>query len=275
MLHDNELLITAPTAYLTLDSDVLEKIFELDDSRLPRYGRHAVRIPCDEVLTLLHLLAVSLRDGRARHQLILLKLVLVAVLDHDSTALGNGDIFAIPCLDGREVLEPDDTGMLRFIEGLVLAGLGGSADVERSHRQLGAGLSDGLRGDDSERVAEDWHFARRKVLAIALCANAMLALARQHRADMHAGDARLNQLIRIISRYLAAFMDDDMAVIRMPYVINAEPASDSGDESRYRVFLLDVAAGLKLDPCAVDGMAVMLDADDVMRHIDQTACHVS
>ena len=66
-----------------------------------------------------------------------------------------------------------------------------STDVERAHRQLRAGLADGLRGDDADRFAELHELPGRQIAAVAMRANAALAFAGQHRANLHALDADL------------------------------------------------------------------------------------
>ena len=65
-----------------------------------------------------------------------------------------------------------------------------AADVERPHRQLRAGLADGLGGDDADGFAELDEAAGGEVAAVAMDADAVLAFAGEHRADAHAVNAR-------------------------------------------------------------------------------------
>ena len=58
-----------------------------------------------------------------------------------------------------------------------------AADVERAHRQLRAGLADGLGGDDADGLAELDHAAGGQIAAVAMDANAVLAFASEHGAD--------------------------------------------------------------------------------------------
>ena len=74
---------------------------------------------------------------------------------------------------------------LRLLENL----RGRAADVEGAHGQLRAGLADGLGGDDADRFAALDHAAGGQVAPVAAGANAVLALASQHRADADAFDA--------------------------------------------------------------------------------------
>ena len=66
-----------------------------------------------------------------------------------------------------EVHELDDTVVARFERGTLGNAGGGSADVERTHRELRAGFADRLRGDDADRFAEFDHAARGEVAAVA------------------------------------------------------------------------------------------------------------
>ena len=50
---------------------------------------------------------------------------------------------------------------------------GDATGVERPHRQLRAGLADGLRGDDADRLADADELAGREVAAVARPADAV------------------------------------------------------------------------------------------------------
>ena len=74
---------------------------------------------------------------------------------------------------------------------LLGADLTDAADVERTHRELRAGLADRLRGDDADRLADVDHVAAGQVAAVAQRADAAPGLAGEHRADLDAVDARV------------------------------------------------------------------------------------
>ena len=69
---------------------------------------------------------------------------------------------------------------------------GDAAGVERAHRELRAGLADGLRGDDADRLADVDHPAARERASVAQPAHADLGLARGDRADLDRLDAGLD-----------------------------------------------------------------------------------
>ena len=66
---------------------------------------------------------------------------------------------------------------------------GHTTGVEGTHRQLGAGLADGLGGDDADRLTDVDQAVRRQRTSVALGADALLALARQDRPDHDSLDA--------------------------------------------------------------------------------------
>src|SRR4029079_13822326 len=80
---------------------------------------------------------------------------------------------------------------------------GNAAGVERPHGELRARLADRLRGDDADRVADLAHPAGGEEDAVAGPANAVLALALQHRPDrerleltlLDLGDERLEHRV--------------------------------------------------------------------------------
>ena len=72
----------------------------------------------------------------------------------------------------------------------------GAADVEGAQRQLRARLADRLRGENADRLAEVDHFHRGQVAAVAHPADAALALAGEHRADLDVLDAGVVDRLR-------------------------------------------------------------------------------
>ena len=64
-----------------------------------------------------------------------------------------------------------------------------AAGVEGAQRELRARFADRLRGDDADRLADVDLVAGREIAAVAHRADAVLRLAREHRADLHRRDA--------------------------------------------------------------------------------------
>ena len=67
----------------------------------------------------------------------------------------------------------------RLLEGLA----GSTTDVEGSHRELGAGFADRLRGDDADGLAELDHAACGQAATVAFDTNAALGFAGESGAD--------------------------------------------------------------------------------------------
>ena len=61
---------------------------------------------------------------------------------------------------------------------------GDTAGMERSHGQLGTGFTDGLGGDDTDRLAHGNRLAVCQVGTVALLADAMLGAAVEDRTDL-------------------------------------------------------------------------------------------
>src|SRR5204863_856013 len=145
--------------------------------------RRGVGVPFGETLAALDLFAVL--DAQARAIGGLVGLALLAVDQHgQGEVAAHADQVAFGVHDGVAAADLDHAVVAAFEERL-LGHLGGAADVEGPHRQLGAGLADRLGGDDAHGLADVHRRAARQVAAVAGAADADLGLAGQHRADLH------------------------------------------------------------------------------------------
>ncbi len=137
--------------------------------------------------------SVDDRAGAEReHDLVLLALV---VDDRDRDAL------ALVLAEAQHAGGPGEAGRALGRTGLeqldhagqttgdVLAGH--TTGVERTHRQLGAGLADRLGGDHADRLAELDRLAGRQRTPVAQGADAELGVAGEHGADAHLVDRRV------------------------------------------------------------------------------------
>ena len=147
---------------------------------------------------------------------------------------------------------------------------GRSADVERAHGELRAGLADGLRGDDADRFAEFDHAAGGQVAAVAAGANSAAGFAGEHGANLDALDAGgLNGVGQLFADFLVD-VDDDVAFV----VFDLVERNAANDAVAQR---LDFDAGFedRLDVDAVGGAAIDFVDDDVLRHVHQAAREVA
>src|SRR5690606_14232307 len=122
------------------------------------------------------------------------RLVLLTVVGDD----GDRDALALVLADTHDTRGLGQTGGATRRAGLeqldhagqtagdVLAGH--TTGVERPHRQLRAGLTDRLGGDDADGLAELDRLAGGQGPAVARGADAELGVARQHGADLDPGD---------------------------------------------------------------------------------------
>ena len=75
---------------------------------------------------------------------------------------------------------------------------GHTAGVEGTHGQLGAGLTDGLGGDDTHRLASAHRLTNGQVDAVALGAHAAAGPAGKDRADLHFMDTVFFQSLGVL-----------------------------------------------------------------------------
>ena len=169
-----------------------------------------------------------------------------------------------------QVDEADGAVVLGFEARLLIDTRCGSTDVEGTHGELGAGLADGLRGDDTDRFAELDHAAGAEVTAVAEDADAATGFAGEHGANLDALDAgSLDGRGEVFGDFLVD-VDDDLAFVVLD-LLEGDAADDAVAQR------LDDLAGLDDggDVDAFDGLAVALGDDDVLGHVDQTTGEVA
>ena len=131
-----------------------DDVLEVDDARLLGQDEGVEGIPFGEDLPGLDLLPVVDEDLRPVGDLIVLDLPVPVVHDGDVGRPVDDDEVTVLALDGPDVVEAEAPVVLGLEARLLLLAHGDAADVERPHRQLRAGLADGLGGDDADRLAE-------------------------------------------------------------------------------------------------------------------------
>src|SRR5256886_3592884 len=155
-----------------------------------RENREGKRIPLGKNLAVGDVFAVLNAETRAVNDVVTLLLAVLFVNDGDKAGAVHGDERAAASLDALEIHELDDAVVARFESGALGDARGGSADVERAHGELRAGLADGLRGDDADGFSEFDHAAGGQVAAIAPRAHTTPRFASEHGTDADAVDAR-------------------------------------------------------------------------------------
>src|ERR1700683_3397501 len=70
-------------------------------------------------------------------------------------------------LHGLDVMEAHNAAVTHLNAARRRGARGRTADVERAHRELGSRLTDGLRGDDTHRLADADGAAARQIASVA------------------------------------------------------------------------------------------------------------
>ncbi len=230
-----------------------------------------VGIPLDQHLALLDVLAFLHLEARAVDDRVALAVAALGVLHDQRTAAVHDDQVAVLRLDDLQAVEPRRAGVARLERRLLGDARRRAADVERSHRQLRAGLADGLRRDDADRLPELDHLAGGEVAAVALRADAAPRRAGEHRPDLHLLDARfLNRGRGRLVHDLVHF-DDRLAGERVGDALERRAADDAVAQRLDDLALFD--DGARFD--AVHGAAIRLVDDHVLRDVDEAAREVA
>src|SRR5690606_28112416 len=114
--------------------------------------RHGERIPLSDELTGLHPLALHHLELGAVGELVALTLAARVIDDEELTVAVHDHELPVLALNGVERLEAHGSRGAVLEAGLLGATLGRTTDVEGPHRELGARLTDGLGGDDADRL---------------------------------------------------------------------------------------------------------------------------
>src|SRR5581483_4474693 len=253
-----------------VERDALLQVFELHRAADFGQDREGVRIPLDHDLSECDLVAfVDLHLG-AVHDRIALALAAL-VVDHGNRALAvhHHQVSGLG-LNRLQADEADCAVALGIQPRLLGDSRRRTTDVEGTHRELGSGLADRLRSDDSGCFAEFHQAPGSQVASVAHDANAALRFAGQHGADLHPLDTRSLDRACEIFRDLLVDVDDDVAVIVF-YLFERDAADDTVAER------LDDLAGFDDtgDVNAVHGAAIVFADDDILRHVNQTTGQVA
>src|SRR5271168_1467520 len=256
--------------HLLFDREAGPQIVKLHGASGFGEDREGERIPFGENLAVGDVFAVHDAETGAVHDVVALLLAVLFVHDGDEASAVHGDGSAAAALDELEVHELDDTVVARFERGTLGNAGGGSADVERTHGQLGAGFADGLRGDDADRFAQLNHAPGGEVAAVAESANSAAGFAGEHGTDADAFDTRGLHLIGKLFGDFLVHVHDDRA-LEVLDLVEGDAAHDAVAQR------LDFDAGFDdgLDVNAVGGAAIALVDDDVLRHVHETSSEVT
>src|SRR3989442_14929199 len=225
------------------------------------------RVPFHEHGALLDLLLRLDLELGAVHDRVALALPPALVGHADLAVAVGGHEVAVAVHDGAQVVELHHACALRLVLGGLDDAAGRAADVERPHRQLRAGLADGLRGDDAHRLAQLGQAAGAEVAAVAEHADAALGVTGEAGADAHALEARVLDLLRRLLDDLVVGLDDDLLRQGLADVFRGHPAQDAVPERLDDVAALDERRGVAV----LHAPAVVLAHHDVLGDVDDAA----
>src|SRR5262245_19029779 len=157
-----------------MDGHPFDDVLEADGARLLGEDRERVRIPLNERLTLLELLAVLHLHALAVDDRVAFAIAPLFVLDDERAVAVHDDQLAalFVRLDDLQPLGVHRPRMAR-IKGLLLGhARRRAADVERPHRQLRARLADRLRRDHADGLTELDEPAGGEITAVTALADA-------------------------------------------------------------------------------------------------------
>src|SRR5437588_285527 len=235
-----------------------------------RQNREGKRIPLGENLAVGDVFTVLNAEARAVNDVVALLLAVLFVHDGDEAGAVHGDERTAATFDVLKVHELDDAVVAGFESRALGNARSGSADVERAHGELRAGLADGLRGDDADGFAKFHHAAGGQVAAVAKRANTATRFASEHRTDADAVDTRgLDGVGQLFVDFLVD-VNDDVALEVLDLVERNAAHNAVAKRLDFHARLDD---GFDVD--AIGGTAVVLVDDHVLRHVHEAASQVA
>src|SRR5574340_766916 len=254
------------------DGNALFDVLEADPSCVFGNDGTGVRIPGRQHRTVLDLRTVGHHQGGAVRHLVAFALSTAVIRDDDFTTTRNRHQFLARIghvAHGRGVLNRA-VGL-----GLELAGRrrtrSGAADMEGPHGELGARLADRLRGDHADRFAHVDQISATQVSAVALATQAVARFTGQRRAHLDFVDAeRLDDVDHVFHQQGAGLEHGFLA-----FGMNDIAGSHASENPFAQGFNHFTALDQRLDHQAVLGAAIILDHNQILRDVDQTARQIA
>ena len=148
-----------------------------------------------------------------------------------------------------------------------------TAGVERSHRQLRTGFTDGLCGNDTDRLTDIDRLAGCKVRAVAMCADTVFGMALNDCTDINLLDScRDNSVCLFLADHFVV-TDNNLTGCGIHDLADCISAHDTVNQrlQYILVFLVDNF----VDPCTLCGITLFLTDNHFLRNIHQTSGQVT
>ena len=275
-LDDDALAQTGGFVFLDTVGNAFLDILELDGTGMLGDDDGVEGVPLGDDGTLLDLVALVDEELRAVGHVLGGEDdtgILVDEADFGQTADNDlaGAAVLVDDIDGTEFVELYAAVALGH-DGGVGGGVGGdTTGVERTEGKLRTGFTDGLGGDDADGLALLHHTAGGEVAAVALHADAMLALAGEHRTYLDALDGRSLYLGGDGLGDFLAGSHDELSGGGMYDIVHGHAAKNALAE-RGDDFVAVLQSGTYQ---SAEGAAVFLVDDHIVRHIDESTGEVT
>src|SRR5690554_3721096 len=245
--------------------DILRLTLDLGDDRV------SVRIPLGDDLAGFHCLTVLDRQFSAIGQLVVFTLTTVFVSYRQGTGARYHDQLAVGTLNKLHVVKPYATAMFDLDAIDCRRTRCRTTDVEGTHGQLGARLTDGLRGDNANRFPDIDLVATRQITAVARRTHTVGRSTGDGAAHHNLIDAHGVETLTPGFVEQGALFDQHFLAIRRNDVLGhhtAQYALGQGDN--------DIATfDHRMQGQAMLGAAIGLGDYHVLGHVDQTPGQVT
>ena len=174
--------------------------------------------------------------------------------------------------DEVRIVELHDAARARLDGALLdLAARSRTTDMERTHRELRARLTNRLGTDDADRLADVHLVATTEISAVTHGAHAATLLAGQHGANQYPLDASRFDTGNANLVDLLVGLDERLVSDGVGDVLERDAPQNTLAERRD-----DLATLLELaNPDSIEGLAVVVGDDGILCHVDETPCQVT
>src|SRR5512138_529295 len=256
---------------LTLNRQTIDEVLELDEARHFRDDRVRMRIPRREDLPRLDAIAILDVDDRAIRDLVTLSLATELVDDAELARARHRHPVTFLVVHRLQVMQTRRTATLRFDRVRGRRSRCRATDVERTHRELRAGLADRLCRDDANGFAQVDAMTAREVTSVALCAHAVARLTRDRRANLDLIDAFLLELLHQLLVDQDARFDYDRIAARTHHILCHDAPENALAETLNDIAAFDDRAHRE----TVRRAAILFCDDEVLRDVDETTGEIT
>ena len=247
-------------------------MLEADRTSVLGDNRTGMRVPRGQLSTGFDAVAIRHHQRRTIRHLVTLTLLTVFGRDQHFTRTGNDDLFATGVSHvAHQRRETHHTGALVFN----LRGHGstrcGTTHVEGPHGELGTRFANRLRSNHADGFAGIHQRATAQITAIALGAQTVTGVTGQRCANLdfvHTG--LIDQITQIFGQH-SARLDDRFLRLRMDHIGSGDATENTIAKRLDDFTTFDEGA----DDKTVLGAAIVLNDDQILRHIDQTTGQVT